>query len=245
MPYTNIVFVKFRLKILRDYRFTDLLNDSQKLLFFGLLVLGGECENEIPNSPDYIKRQLNLESDIKEIEGNLKVLGKVFPKLHTDNGVISWENFEKIHNYTIGKSQGNPKELQRMCKNKNKKKKEKKKEKEKEKKKEPTHPPFVFLEEKELQGLYGDYGKTVINEYITKINDYLSSTGKEPYLDYAATIRNWLRKDGVKKQPTDKYNPYAGLTPKEKSDWIRRREANKGKFKNIVKEVTNEPRQCR
>jgi hypothetical protein len=110
----------------------------------------------------------------------------------------------------------------------------------KEKKKEPTHPPFVFLEEKELQGLYGDYGKTIINEYIAKINDYLSSTGKEPYSDYAATIRNWIRKDGVKKIPKDKYDPYAGLTPEEKLDWIRRRKADKEKFKDIVKEAHNE-----
>ena len=124
MPYTNIVFVKFKLKLLRDYRFTDLLNDSQKLLFFGLLVLGGECENKIPNDSKYVKRQLNLQGSEKQISEDILVIGSVFPKLHTNNGFISWENFEEIHNYTIRDSQGTPKELQRVCQKKKKNKKE-------------------------------------------------------------------------------------------------------------------------
>jgi hypothetical protein len=65
----------------------------------------------------------------------------------------------------------------------------------------PTHPPFVYIDNDNLKTFYTDYGKTIINEYIQKINDYLSSTGKKPYKDYPATLRNWLRKDGIKKQP--------------------------------------------
>ena len=67
----------------------------------------------------------------------------------------------------------------------------------------PTHPPFVYIEEQDLRAFYRDYGKTVINEYIQKINDYLSSTGKKPYKDYPATLRNWLRKDQIKKKPPE------------------------------------------
>jgi hypothetical protein len=77
---------------------------------------------------------------------------------------------------------------------------------------EATHPPFVYIEEQDLKTFYTDYGKTIINEYIQKINDYLSSTGKKPYKDYPATLRNWLRKDAVKKQP----KPIVAATQEER-----------------------------
>jgi hypothetical protein len=71
----------------------------------------------------------------------------------------------------------------------------------KEKEREITHPPFVSLSEEELKAFYLGYGKATTKLYIDKINDYLASTGKKPYRDYAATIRNWLRKDNVRMIP--------------------------------------------
>lgn len=226
MPYTNIVFVKFKIKILQDYRFSDCLNDSQKLLFMGLLVLGGICENAIPNNPSYIKRQLNLESPTDHIEKNIEHIAGIFPKLLIANGVIAWDNFEEIHNYTIGKSkeiqresEGIPEESQRLCQNKKKNKKKKEKEKE------ITHPPFVSLSNEELKVFYVGYGKSVTNLYIEKINDYLSSTGKAAYKDYAATIRNWMRKDQVKQLP-----PKQEISPIEKPMSDEEWEENKKKI---------------
>lgn len=71
--------------------------------------------------------------------------------------------------------------------------------KDKKVRKEITHPPFVSLTEKEYSDLAESYGKNIIKGYIDKINDYLAATGKKPYKDYAAAIRQWLRKDGVRK----------------------------------------------
>jgi len=72
-------------------------------------------------------------------------------------------------------------------------------------KKEITHPPFVSLSKEELKVFIVGYGKLVTEKYIVTINDYLSSTGKKPYKDYAATIRNWMRRDNV--MPVQKLKP--------------------------------------
>jgi hypothetical protein len=124
MPYTNIVFVKLQIELLDDYRFSEQLNDSQKLLYFCLLLLAGTTKNKIPNDAAYLKRILNLETDTETIRMNLVQLTKVFPKLKIDNslGIISFDNFEEIHNYIIGNSKGTPKEFQRFAQNKNKNK---------------------------------------------------------------------------------------------------------------------------
>jgi hypothetical protein len=54
---------------------------------------------------------------------------------------------------------------------------------------------FVSLSKEEFQELQKFCGGTdPLSEIIQEINDYLSSTGKKPYKDYAATIRNWFRR---------------------------------------------------
>ena len=37
---------------------------------------------------------------------------------------------------------------------------------------------------------------------IEEMNDYISSTGKNPYKDWAATLRNWLRRRKAEKPNT-------------------------------------------
>ncbi len=69
------------------------------------------------------------------------------------------------------------------------------------KEREVTHPPHVILSTTEEQQLIKNYGDRAIKEYIEKINDYISSKGLKPYKDYAAAIRQWLRRDNVKKLP--------------------------------------------
>jgi len=56
----------------------------------------------------------------------------------------------------------------------------------------------VKLLDASLGGFTTQYGKSVIDLYIQKINDYLDATGKKPYKDYSAVLRNWLRKDNIK-----------------------------------------------
>ena len=77
----------------------------------------------------------------------------------------------------------------------------------------PDPPPFpvfsessllsfgnvVKLQASEYEKLCSLFGKVLIDEYIEKINDHCDSVGKK-YKDYAATIRNWIRRDKEKKQ---------------------------------------------
>lgn len=53
---------------------------------------------------------------------------------------------------------------------------------------------FVQLTEEEMSSLNTQYGKEQVTQIIEEINDYLASTGRKPYKDYAATIRNWIRR---------------------------------------------------
>jgi hypothetical protein len=53
---------------------------------------------------------------------------------------------------------------------------------------------FVVLSENSLKELVSRYGDEKVKEVIEEINDYLSSTGKKAYKDYAAAIRQWIRR---------------------------------------------------
>ena len=60
----------------------------------------------------------------------------------------------------------------------------------------------VFLSDDEINKLNQDYGEDNIRTYIQKIDNYVQSKGR-PYSDYAATLRSWLDKDGIKKSDFD------------------------------------------
>lgn len=52
--------------------------------------------------------------------------------------------------------------------------------------------------------LEAKYGKDLVAEVIEQINDYLAATGKKPYKDYAAAIRNWIKR--MKTKPSENPN---------------------------------------
>ncbi len=60
----------------------------------------------------------------------------------------------------------------------------------------------VFLSDDEINKLNQDYGEDNIRTYIQKVDNYVQSKGR-PYSDYAATLRSWLDKDGIKKSDFD------------------------------------------
>lgn len=64
---------------------------------------------------------------------------------------------------------------------------------------------FVRLMQDELVELQNQYGEKDVCDMIDQINDHLASTGKKPYKDYAATIRNWMRRR--QSQPTKAHGP--------------------------------------
>lgn len=53
---------------------------------------------------------------------------------------------------------------------------------------------YVKMKEEDYKLLCKDNDRAVVDGAIEEINDYIASTGRKPYKDYAATIRNWLRR---------------------------------------------------
>jgi hypothetical protein len=51
---------------------------------------------------------------------------------------------------------------------------------------------------KKLQTVIDDYGVEEVFEYIVRVDDYVQTTGKK-YKCYVSAARNWLKRDGVKK----------------------------------------------
>ena len=102
MSYKNVVFVKLFVKLGRDYRFTDKLNDSQKMLYMFLLLLAGMTDNEIPNDANWIKRTLNLQIPYELIELDLLHIRKVFDKLVCRNDLLQFVDWQQLHNFKIG-----------------------------------------------------------------------------------------------------------------------------------------------
>ena len=71
---------------------------------------------------------------------------------------------------------------------------------------------FVKMSDSEFIALVDYYGTEAISGLIEEMNDYLASTGKKPYRDYPATLRNWARRKKVKpirESKTIKSNPHA------------------------------------
>jgi len=69
---------------------------------------------------------------------------------------------------------------------------------------------FVKIPEHLYESLVEDFGEEVITDYAERVDLYCQSKGKR-YKDYSATIRNWLKRDGVQKRrkvtPADDYVP--------------------------------------
>ncbi|MCD7731419.1 MAG: DUF4373 domain-containing protein [Oscillospiraceae bacterium] len=73
----------------------------------------------------------------------------------------------------------------------------------------PTHNTYgknVHLSREEYNSLVRDYGEVKIYDYINKIDRYIERSGQKPYDNHNSTIREWLEKDGVKKQREHSYD---------------------------------------
>lgn len=57
----------------------------------------------------------------------------------------------------------------------------------------------VNLTAEDYQAFADEYGEAVIKDYIDRISDYIVNSGKKPFKDHSVTLKNWLKKDGVKK----------------------------------------------
>ena len=66
-----------------------------------------------------------------------------------------------------------------------------------------THPPHVSITNDDLKNLIETYGIGLVREYISRLNDYAAQKPKKfkEYASHCATIRNWMRRDAIKKLP--------------------------------------------
>jgi hypothetical protein len=115
------------MELFEDDRFLFDLNDRQKGLYLMLLALAGKTNNAIRNEAAFIKNRLGL-SDLNM--DDIEIISGVYPKLKLKGGYWGFENFQKTHNYILGKYEGTPSELQRSSQNKNKKENKNKNKKE-------------------------------------------------------------------------------------------------------------------
>lgn len=97
------------------------------------------------------------------------------------------------------------------------------------KEKHPPSPPeggnarvacgaFVKLTTEEREALEKFYGAQRVEGLIEEINDYLASTGKKPYKDYAAVVRQWARRRGFPQVIEDPKDSMPSMIPEKKVD---------------------------
>lgn len=54
----------------------------------------------------------------------------------------------------------------------------------------------IRLTDEQYQKLCDDYSKHSIDDYISKMDEWIQLKGKAPYKDYNLAIRNWIKRDG-------------------------------------------------
>lgn len=64
----------------------------------------------------------------------------------------------------------------------------------------------IHLTEQEYKNLCGKYGQAVIDQYVEKIDQYLTENGKKPYPNHYQTIVKWLESDKVKPLSSASYD---------------------------------------
>lgn len=56
----------------------------------------------------------------------------------------------------------------------------------------------ISLTDEQYNQLVKDYGKSVISDYIQRMDEYIQMKGKK-YKDFNLALRNWIKKDGITK----------------------------------------------
>lgn len=64
----------------------------------------------------------------------------------------------------------------------------------------------IHLTEQEYKNLCGKFGQAIIDQYIERIDQYLSTNNKKPYPNHYQTILKWLESDNVKPSSSPSYD---------------------------------------
>jgi hypothetical protein len=115
MPYRNIVFIKLEKRLLNDWRFFTLSEESQ-LNFIKILLCLAQNYNKMPKKLEIIKTIFHTKQHINTIEKSIKNIQVNFPKFKEGKDFYYMEDFEEKTNYIPDreiprKSQGLPKDV--------------------------------------------------------------------------------------------------------------------------------------
>jgi hypothetical protein len=155
MPYKNIHFVKLEKRLLNDYRFYTMSEDSQ-LIYVKFLMLAAETRNKIPKKVEVIKEALRSRLKPDLIQKCIDEIKDHYPKFKENPHYYYFGEFKNRLNWVLNsKLVGTPKELPRSAKGVRKDKIEEDKDKDKEQdidkeedKEKGTPPPFKNFKKK-------------------------------------------------------------------------------------------------
>lgn len=83
---------------------------------------------------------------------------------------------------------------------------------------------FVKLEKKAHDELCKLHGFEVVAGLIDEINDYIAASGKKPYKDYAAAIRQWIRRRKQQHQAKPPQSDSVKLNDLQEQNWKQNQE---------------------
>lgn len=114
MPYANIHWIKLEKRLLNDYRFYS-MNEESQLIYVKLLMLAAETNNKIPKSNGVIKTALRSNLTENKIEECIKEIKANFPKFRENKGFYFLREWGNRCNWILSKelrrnSEGTPKD---------------------------------------------------------------------------------------------------------------------------------------
>ncbi len=201
MAYKNIVFVKLEKRLLNDHRWY-MMSDHAQLIYIKLILLAAETYNKIPRNEDVLIQALRSSLEIGMFKGAMQEIKTNFPKFKGNKHFYYFDEFEHKTNYIpVGKSQGTPKDVQRVCQNKNKRR--------------------IREDKGAAPTIYEYYSKTIkpgAKEDAVKSIDKLLKTGftKEDLLGRVNDYKSKLAKDNTEPRFYIQANNFFGLKARYK-----------------------------
>lgn len=114
MPYKNILWIKLEKRLLNDYRFYTISENSQ-LIFLKFLLLAAETNNKIPKKITFLREAMRSRLSEDQIESSIQEIKRNFPKFKETSHFYYFSEWNNRHNRVtpqefFGSSHGVPKD---------------------------------------------------------------------------------------------------------------------------------------
>jgi len=166
----------------------EMVDEINKWRYIALVMLELQIKKPVPLSKDYLKRK---GFDLKKCS-----IDKTVQMLHNFVSIVT----EDLKTCGVDKEEEEDKE----------------EEKEKSTVTKTKHQDYVLLSPDEYSTLTEKYGKSIITQYIDKLNNYIGSKGKK-YKSHYFTILAWINKDNIRPIPPElKSEPDTQMSTEER-----------------------------